>query len=77
VTSNDVTALIAEIYEQRKTGLAESEYSIGNLIFKELRNVGLLDELKELKNELRGKELSLKESLKRRKIHIKNTRRAD
>ena len=77
VTSNDVTALIAEIYEQRKAGLAEGEYSIGNLIFKELRNVGLLDELKDLKNELRGRELSLKESLKRRKIHIKNTRRAD
>jgi predicted nucleotidyltransferase len=77
VTSNDVDTLINEIYEQRKAGLAEGEYSIGNLIFKELRNVGLLDELKDLKNELRGKELSLKESFKRSRIRIKNNKRAD
>lgn len=77
VTSQDVDALINEIYEQRKAGLAEGEYSIGNLIFKELRNVGLLDELKDLKNELRGKELSLKESFKRSRIRIKNNKRAD
>ncbi len=66
VTSQDIETLINDIYEQRKQGLTEGEYSIGNLIFKELRNVGLLDELKELKNEVRGKELSLKESVRKR-----------
>lgn len=66
VTSRDIETLINDIYEQRKQGLTEGEYSIGNLIFKELRNVGLLDELKELKNEVRGKELSLKESVRKR-----------
>lgn len=66
VTSEDIETLINEIYEQRKQGLTEGEYSIGNLIFKELRNVGLLDELKDLKNEVKGKELSLKESVRKR-----------
>ncbi|MBO5423967.1 MAG: hypothetical protein J6A25_00470 [Lachnospiraceae bacterium] len=64
VTPEDVETLIAEIYEQRQAGLTEGEYSIGNLIFKELRNVGILDELKELQDELTSKELSLKESRK-------------
>ncbi len=66
VTSQDIDTLINDIYEQRKQGLTEGEYSIGNLIFKELRNVGLLDELKELKNKVMGKELSLKESVRKR-----------
>ena len=71
MTSQDIETLINDIYEQRKQGLTEGEYSIGNLIFKELRNVGLLDELKELKNEVTGKELSLKESVRKR-ISFKN-----
>lgn len=62
VTSKDIETLINDIYIQRQTGLADGEYSNGNLIFKELRNTGLLDELKDLKNEIRSKELSLKEN---------------
>ena len=59
-----INQLIEQVYELRKTGLAEEgEYSIKNLLFKEFRNRGYLDKLKELKNELIGQELSL-ESLK-------------
>lgn len=56
-----ITQLIEEIYNLRKEGLAEpeAEYSLKNLIFKEFRNRGYLDKLKELKNELIGRTLSL------------------
>lgn len=62
--SNDkieaVDKFLTDIYELRREGLAdEGEYSIGNLVFKEVRNKGYLDNLKELKNQLIGKELSL------------------
>lgn len=53
------------IYMARKVGLlTEGEMSIGNLVFKELRNLGLLDGLRNKYYELRSNELSL-ESLKR------------
>lgn len=59
-----INQLIEQIYELRKNGLAkDGEYGIDNLIFKEFRNRGYLDKLKELKNELIGQEFSL-ESLK-------------
>lgn len=55
---------INEIYMMRKDGLAnEGEASIGNLVFKELRNLGLLDGLRNKYCELISNELSLKESL--------------
>lgn len=55
---------INEIYMMRKDGLAnEGEASIGNLVFKELRNLGLIDGLKNKYCELKSEELSLKESL--------------
>ncbi len=61
---SDVIDYINEIYEVRKKGLSkEGEYGIPNLIFKEVRNKGYLDNLKELKNELISKRLSLDESL--------------
>jgi len=58
-----IDKLIQDIYEQRKEGLAteEAEYSLGNSLFREFRSRGYLDNLKDLKNELIGKELSLKE----------------
>lgn len=60
LTSKDVEDLINEIYKLRQEGLkSEGEYSTGNLVFKELRNIGYLDELKDLKNQLKSKELSL------------------
>lgn len=59
-----VVKLLEEIYDKlRKKGVAKSEYSIENLAFKELRNKGYLDKLKEYKNELTSKRLSLEERL--------------
>ena len=61
ITSKDVTDFIERVYEFRMDGLKtpEAEFSIGNLVFKEFRNKGYLDNLKDLKNEILSKELSL------------------
>ena len=62
-----VVKLLEDIYEKlRKKGIAKGEYSIENLAFKELRNKGLLDQLKEYRNELVSKRLSLEETLARK-----------
>lgn len=58
--------LLEDIYEKlRKKGVAKSEYSIENLAFKELRNKGYLDKLKDGRNDLISKRLSLEETLSR------------
>lgn len=63
-----VIKLLEAIYDKlRKTGIAKSEYAIENLAFKELRNRGYLDELKNYKNELTSKRLSLTERMSNRK----------
>lgn len=57
---------ITRIYELRQKGIysaAGNEYSTENLIFKEVRNAGLLDRLKKLKNVLISKKLSLEEGI--------------
>lgn len=55
-----IEKLIEDLYKLRKDGLAkDGEYSIQNLVFKEARNLGYLDNLKDLKNALKSKELSL------------------
>lgn len=55
-----IDRFIEDIYDLRKKSIAEEgEYSIGNLVFKQLRDFGYLDELKEKKRELVDKELSL------------------
>lgn len=56
---NAVQDLIDYAYVVRKVGLQKGEFSDGNLSFKEFRNLGYLDELKQLKNELQSKELTL------------------
>lgn len=62
-----VVKLLEDIYEKlRKKGVAKSEYSIENLAFKELRNAGYLDKLKDSRNDLVSKRLSLEETLDRR-----------
>jgi predicted nucleotidyltransferase len=62
-----VVRLLTDIYDKlRKKGIAKSEYSVENLAFKELRNNGYLDKLKEYKNELVSKRLSLEEQLDRK-----------
>ena len=61
-----VVKLLEEIYDKlRKKGVAEGEYSIKNLAFKELRNKGYLDQLKDFRNELISKRLSLEETFDR------------
>lgn len=60
----EIDKYLEDIYNLRKEGLAsDGQYGIKNLVFKEIRNKGYLDKLKDLKNELIGKELSL-ESLR-------------
>lgn len=55
-----ISNFIEDLYDLRKESIAtEGEYGIGNLVFKEFRNLGYLDNLKDLKNEERSKELSL------------------
>ena len=62
--SDIIIDLINEIYMFRKLGLAENgEASIGNLVFKELRSMNMLQQLKDKYYELRSKDLSLEEGL--------------
>ena len=62
-----VVKMLEDIYEKlRKKGISKGEYSIENLAFKELRNKGYLDQLKEFRNELVSKRLSLEEELDHR-----------
>ena len=59
-----VVKMLEDIYDKlRKKGISKGEYSIENLAFKELRNKGYLDQLKEFRNELVSKRLSLEENL--------------
>lgn len=61
-----VVKMLEDIYDKlRKKGISKGEYSIENLAFKELRNKGYLDQLKEYRNELVSKRLSLEEELSR------------
>ena len=63
----EIENYIEDIYDLRKTSIAEDgEYGIGNLVFKEIRNLGYLDNLKELKNALKSKKFSLKEKLNKK-----------
>ena len=59
-TSSDVVDFIEDLYDLRKESIAkDGEYGIGNLVFKEFRNRGWLDGLKEMRDELKSRELSL------------------
>jgi len=58
--STEVEDMIDRLYLIRKNGLAsDGEYGVGNQTFKELRNQGYLDELKDKVLELRSEELSI------------------
>ena len=55
-----IKKFIAELYKLRKDSIAaDGEYSQGNIIFKEMRNLGYISKLKELLDEIESKELSL------------------
>lgn len=59
--SDEIYDFIEDIYDLRKDSVAkEGEFGLGNLVFKEFRNLGYLDNLKELRKKEKGKELSLK-----------------
>jgi predicted nucleotidyltransferase len=61
-----VVKMLENIYEKlRKKGISKGEYSVENLAFKELRNKGYLDQLKDYKHDLVSKRLSLEEKLDR------------
>lgn len=66
VTNVDkIDDFIEDVYDLRKNSIAkDGEYGLGNLVFKEFRNLGYLDNLKELKRKEIEKDLSL-ESLNR------------
>ena len=57
-TVEDVNSFIDDIYMLRKSSImADGEYAKGNMVFKELRNNGYLDKLKELKVKLTEKDM--------------------
>lgn len=62
----NIEHMIDWLYYQRKLALqTEGEFSVGNLVFKAIRNEGLLDKLKERRLELRSKALTV-EGLRKR-----------
>ena len=69
--SDDIYDFIEDLYDLRKESIAaEGEYGLGNLVFKEFRNRGYLDNLKRLRRDAKSKELSLEgleEAFKTRK----------
>lgn len=71
--SNDIDTIdefIDSLYAFRQEGLNDGgEFSIPNLVFKELRNLGYLQQLKDLKTELTQKKLSLESLVE----ELKNT----
>lgn len=59
-SAEEVRQFINDLYMMRKLGLAEGgEASTGNLIFKELRSMNMLQDLKDHYYELRSKDLSV------------------
>ena len=58
--AQQVQDYINNLYNLRRTSImTDGEFGKGNLVFKEIRNLGLLDKLKEKQYELSSKELSL------------------
>lgn len=59
-SSSTAQRLLNRIYMMRKNGIAtQGRYSAGNYIFKELRNSGLLQQLRDHRDKLLSQELSL------------------
>lgn len=57
---DEVSNLIDKLYMVRKNSLSvDGEYGKGNQLFKEIRNLGLLDKLKEKQKQLASVDLSL------------------
>lgn len=74
VSAQTAQSLVNELYLLRKQSLAtEGEYGQGNLIFKEFRNNGYLDKLKEIAAGDKSKELSLESRKLKGDVSMKNT----
>ena len=74
VSAQTAQSLVNELYLLRKQSLAvEGEYGQGNLLFKEFRNNGYLDKLKEIAVGDKSKELSLESKKLRGDVSMKNT----
>lgn len=70
---SDVQDAINRLYLLRKSSLAtDGEFGEGNLVFKEFRNDGSLDKLKEHKRELVDKELTLEQLKEEKKMNKRN-----
>lgn len=55
-----IDAFIDKLYELRTAAIkSDGEFGVGNLVFKEFRHLGYLDDLKDLKIQLINKQLSL------------------
>lgn len=56
----EIDNLINDLYKLRQQSIQQDgEYGMGNLVFKEMRNMGYLDNLRELKRKLQSKDMSL------------------
>ena len=56
----EIDELINDLYKLRQQSIQQDgEFGVGNLVFKEMRNMGYLDNLKNLKRRLQSKEMSL------------------
>jgi predicted nucleotidyltransferase len=61
-TAEDVIDCINRLYLMRKDSIAtEGEYGYGNQVFKDIRNLGLLDKLKDRYHELKSSDLTLED----------------
>lgn len=61
VDKDAIQEMLDKLYKLRKTGLDnKGEYSVENLVFKDIRNKGLLDALKKVKKQKEDETLSLK-----------------
>lgn len=58
-TEAEIDSFINDLYAERDKGLKIGEYTEGNLLFKEIRNKGYLDKLKELRDEVVSQRLTL------------------
>lgn len=65
---DEIQEIIDNLYIVRQSSLAEDgEFGEGNLVFKEIRNNGLLDKLKNIKRKITDKELTLEQLEGKRK----------
>lgn len=60
LTEDEIEEFINRLYALRKDNLSASgEFGTPNLVFKEMRNLGCLDKLKDIKSRLKAQRLSL------------------